>query len=254
MRQGVIWAVSISSALLVVLIVASVFTDRALAQLSLDEALKIEVTAHQYWWEARYDNPQSANIFTTANELHIPVGAPVIVTLRSSDVIHSFWVPNLQGKKDLIPGHTATIQLRADRAGAFRGQCAEFCGMQHANMAFLVLAEPPKQFREWTEHQRSPSATPVDEEQRRGREVFMRSNCAQCHSIAGTPATGRIGPDLTHLASRKTIAAGMLPNTKGHLAGWVVDPQQIKPGNGMPTTALTASDLNALLAYLGVLQ
>jgi cytochrome c oxidase subunit 2 len=240
--------------LLLILIAASVLTDRALAQLPLRGAATIEMTAHQYWWEARYGESRSSNYFTTANELHIPVGTPVQVTLHSNDVIHSFWVPNLQGKKDLIPGRTATIQLRADRAGTFRGQCAEFCGMQHANMAFLVIAEPPARYQEWTEHQRSAAAAPVSEEEKLGRRVFMGATCAQCHTISGTEAAGRIGPDLTHLASRKTIAAGMLPNTRGHLAGWILDPQQIKPGNSMPPSALAAEDLKALLAYLGTLQ
>ena len=253
-RTRVVWAVSISSVLLVALILASVLTDRALGRLPLGAAIQIEVSAHQYWWEARYQSAEASRAFTTANELHIPVGRPVDVTLTADDVIHSFWVPNLQGKKDLIPGHTATIQLRADEAGTFRGQCAEFCGMQHAYMAFFVIAEPPDEYRAWTERQQSPAEPPANEEQKAGSTVFMSSTCAQCHTIAGTPATGRIGPDLTHLASRKTIAAGMLPNTKGHLAGWIVDPQQIKPGVNMPPSELAAPDLNALLAFLETLQ
>jgi cytochrome c oxidase subunit 2 len=190
----------------------------------------------------------------TANEIHIPVGQPVEFQLKSRDVIHSFWVPTLHGKRDLIPRHVTTMTLQADRPGVYRGQCAEFCGYQHAHMAILVVAEPLEQFAAWLEHQRRPAAEPSDARQQRGQEVFLSAPCVMCHTIRGTLAGGRVAPDLTHIAGRHTLAAGTLPNTPGHLAGWIIDPQHIKPGNRMPAHSLNADDLQALLAYLGSLK
>src|SRR5581483_5301132 len=158
------------------------------------------------------------------------------IRLSSSDVIHSLWVPSLAGKKDLIPGHRTSLWLQADTPGVYRGQCAEFCGVQHAKMALLVIAEPPERYRTWLA--------------RRGLAVFLGSSCVLCHAIAGTPAASRMGPDLTHLASRRTLAAGSLPNRRGALAGWIADPQRIKPGSRMPPNPLGPGDLRALLAYL----
>jgi cytochrome c oxidase subunit 2 len=174
--------------------------------------------------------------------------------LTSTDVIHSFWVPSLHGKMDLIPTHQNTIWMRADRPGAFRGQCAEFCGLQHANMGLLVVAEPPAEFEAWRRAQVAPARVPHTPDEVRGQAAFTSLPCALCHSIRGTPAGGRTGPDLTHLATRRTIAAGTLPNTRGHLAGWIVDPQGIKPGNAMPQSLLEPDDLQALVSYLGSLQ
>jgi cytochrome c oxidase subunit 2 len=245
-RHGVIAAVALSTVGLAVLLVASVATDRALVQLDLRDALHIEVTAHQWWWDIRYDDPQPARAFNTANELHVPVGRAVIVTLRSDDVIHSFWVPNLHGKKDLIPGYTTTTQFRADRAGTYRGQCAEFCGLQHAFMAFLVVAQPQAEFEAWAE--------PEGDEPRRGQSLFLGGPCMLCHAIQGTTASARKAPDLTHVASRTTLAAGTLPNTPSNLAAWILDPQKIKPGVNMPAHPLAPQDLQALLAYLGTLR
>jgi cytochrome c oxidase subunit 2 len=202
----------------------------------------------------RYQDPAPSRSFSTANEIHIPVGRPVELTLRSIDVIHSFWVPNLHGKKDLIPGQVNTLLLQADRAGVFRGQCAEFCGLQHANMALHVVAEPQEQFAKWQAQQRRPAPEPANDAQRRGREVFMASSCVLCHKIGGTMAGGVTGPDLTHVASRLSLAAGTLPNTRGHLAGWIVDPQMHKPGNNMPPNLLSPGDLQALLSYLDTLR
>jgi cytochrome c oxidase subunit 2 len=244
------WGVGLSVAGLLVLLAADVFTTRALARLPLKNAVNIELVGHQWWWEARYQFDDPSRNFATANELHIPVGRPVLITLRSNDVIHTLWVPNLQGKKDLIPGRTAVMRLQADRPGTYRGQCAEFCGLEHAMMALLVVAEPPAQYEAWTAHQAAPAQPPADALAQHGQEVFLGKTCVMCHTISGTDAGGKLGPDLTHLASRQTIAAGMFPNNRGHLAGWIADPQALKPGVNMPANALAPNDLQALLAYL----
>lgn len=210
----------------------------------------IDVVGHQWWWEFTYDDPNPSRRFTTANEIHIPVGQPIQLQLDSRDVIHSFWVPSLYGKRDLIPGYTSTIWIQADTPGVYRGFCAEFCGHQHAKMSMLVIAEPKTQFIKWTEAARTAGAAPSSVQEIAGQKVFLSHSCATCHTIGGTDARGTIGPDLTHLASRHTIAAGSVPNTAGFLGGWVVDPQSIKPGVRMPSTPLAAADLQSLLAYL----
>jgi cytochrome c oxidase subunit 2 len=253
-RRNVTLAVGISIAGLVVLLLASVTTDRALAQLSLVDAVNIEVVGHQFWWDVHYDDADPSRTFSTANEIHIPVGRPVIVTLKSDDVIHSLWVPSLHGKKDLIPGRTATLTLRADRPGTYRGQCAEFCGMQHAMMAFLVIADPPEQFAAWADRQRAAAADPATDEQKRGRDLFLSGSCMLCHAIGGTTAGARKAPDLTHLATRSTIAAGTLPNDGETLREWIEDPQRLKPGVNMPSHHVSDADLDALVAYLGALK
>ncbi|HYD55941.1 MAG TPA: cytochrome c oxidase subunit II [Burkholderiales bacterium] len=247
-------AVAVSTLGLLVLIAASVATDRALAKLPTEGALEVEVIGHKWWWEVRYKDLDPQREFTTANELHIPVGRPVRLFLRSDDVIHSFWVPNLGGKKDLIPGREAELLLRADRAGTYRGQCAEFCGAQHAKMAFFVFAEPPEKFATWMQAQRKPAAEPAGELERKGRDLFVRGTCASCHAILGTPANGRKAPDLTHVGSRSRIAAGVLPNEPQALADWIRDPHKHKPGVNMPAHALPKEQLQALAAYLGSLR
>jgi cytochrome c oxidase subunit 2 len=247
-------AVGVTIATLVVLSVVSVVAGRGLTSPSGPGAITIDVIGHQWWWEFQYHDVSANERVNSPNELHIPVGVPVALKAMSRDVIHSFWVPNLHGKKDMIPGHPTGTFLRADRAGTFWGQCAEFCGHQHAKMAFLVVAEPSRQFTAWLETQRDTAHTPAGSLARRGQEVFLASSCVLCHAVGGTPAGSRAGPDLTHLASRRTIAAGTLPNTRGHLAGWVVDPQQIKPGVRMPPNAIEPHDLQALLAYLESLR
>ena len=248
-------ATILTTIILFALLVSSFRTGRSLTLSRYEPtAVTITVTGHQWWWEARYDDQVPSNIFTTANEIHIPVGVPVVLTLKSTDVIHSFWVPNLAGKRDLIPGKSSTLWLRADRAGTFRGQCAEYCGMQHAHMAFNVVAEPPEQFEAWRAAQRQPAQEPATDSQRRGREVFLSTTCVMCHTVQGTRANAVVGPNLTHVASRTQIAAGTLPNTRGHLAGWVVDSQSAKPGNSMPPNALGSEDLQALLDYLQSLR
>lgn len=236
------------------LLVASLITGARLASLPSTEGITIEVIGHQWWWEVRYPDPQQSRRVTTANEIHIPVGTPVTFKLTSADVIHSFWVPNLAGKRDTLPGQINTFSLRADRPGIYRGQCAEFCGLQHARMALYVIAEPRNRYEAWLETQRRPAAEPRTETQRRGKEVFIAARCAQCHTVRGTPADGRVGPDLTHVASRRFIAAGTLPNTRGNLAGWILDPQGVKPGAHMPANPLAPDDSHALLEYLESLR
>jgi cytochrome c oxidase subunit 2 len=253
-KLAVGWAVAVSTVGLLALVVSTVATDRALARLPLQDAVNINVTGNQWWWDVRYDDPEPSKVFTTANEIVIPVGRPVLFNLRANDVIHSFWVPNLAGKKDLIPGHETTFQLRADKPGTYRGQCAEFCGLQHAFMAFEVTAVSPEEFQRWQEAQRKPASEPANERQRRGRELFVTGTCQMCHAIQGTTANARKAPDLTHVASRRTLAAGRLANTPENLAAWIVDPHRFKPGVNMPPHAAGPQDLDALVAYLGALK
>jgi cytochrome c oxidase subunit 2 len=253
-RRSVASAVAVSTVLLVMLVVASVFTDRALAALSLKDAVNLEVTAHQWWWTARYVNGPPSDTFETANEIHVPVGRPVVVKLNSDDVIHSLWLPNLAGKRDLIPGRTSLVQFRADKPGIYRGQCAEFCGYQHALMGLLVIADPPEQYDAWLQAQRKPATPPTDTQALRGKAVFESGACAMCHTVQGTLAQGKHAPDLTHLGSRQTLAAGTLRNTPQDLASWISDPQKHKPGTNMPATPLSPQDLQAVVAYLRTLQ
>jgi cytochrome c oxidase subunit 2 len=238
---------------------ATFSTGRALTSLAAAgppgaPPLTISVTGHQWWWEIEYEDTVPSRTLLTANELHIPVGRPVKIVGTATDVIHSFWVPNLHGKRDLIPGREMTTWIQADRAGRWDGECAEFCGHQHAKMRFVVVAEPSDSFAAWYERQLQSAAAPADSSARRGQEVFLTGSCPLCHTISGTPARSRVAPDLTHLASRRRIAAGTLPNTRGNLAAWIVDPQRIKPGARMPPNALSSDDLAALLEYLGRLR
>ena len=226
---------------------------RALAE-HPGRARTVELVGHQWWWEVHYVDPDPSKIVVDANELHIPAGEPVQVKLSSRDVIHSFWVPNLIGKRDLIPGYTSTIFLDADRPGVYRAQCAEFCGEQHAKMALVVVVHPRANFASWLAAQRRPAAAPNDSSAAEGERVFLASACSSCHSIGGTAAYGTVGPDLTHLASRRTIGAGTLVNTRGNLSGWIVDPQSLKPGVRMPSNQLAAKDLLSLLDYLQTLK
>jgi cytochrome c oxidase subunit II len=251
-------AVSVATALTVLILfgflVYDVAVGRQLTRGFGKEALQVRVVGHQWWWELQYRDSVAHNWFTTANELHIPVGRPVVLELLSTDVIHSFWPPTVSQKRDLIPGKDNSLWLQADTPGVYRGQCAEYCGQQHAKMGFLVIAQRPDSFAGWLARQRDTALTPTTELARRGQEVFLASSCVMCHAIAGTPAGSRVGPDLTHLASRRTIAAGTLPNTRGNLAGWIIDPQKIKPGTRMPPTQLKPADLQTLLAYLETLK
>jgi cytochrome c oxidase subunit II len=214
----------------------------------------VEVIGHQWWWEVHYPSADPAQTVTTANEIHIPVGQPVALRVESRDVAHSFWVPRLQGKIDLIPCQTNTFWIRADTAGVYDGRCAEYCGMQHAHMAIQVIAEPLPQFQAWLARQHAPAAAPTDSQQLAGRAAFEQQPCALCHAIQGTGAAGKLGPDLTHVASRLMLAAGTIPNTRGHLAGWIENSQTIKPGNDMPQMYLDGASLHAIVAYLASLR
>jgi cytochrome c oxidase subunit 2 len=254
MRRGVTLAVGATVAILFVFLVTDLVVGRTLSPVPAKHPITIELTGHQWWWEATYADTSAHGRFTTANEIHVPVGEPVLFLLESQDVIHSVWVPNLAGKKDLIPGYTQSWWFQSDAAGLYRGECAEFCGLQHAKMSLLVIAEPPAQYARWVARQRLPAIDATDSVASRGREVFLTGPCAMCHEIAGTSAASHAGPPLTHLASRRTIAAGTLPNTRGALAGWIVDPQRVKPGVHMPANQLEPQDLEALLTYLQSLQ
>ena len=217
----------------------------------------IDITGHQWWWEVRYLDHGDHKSFTTANEIHIPVGAPVRVVLHTADVIHSFWVPALSGKMDTIPGQNNTTWVQADHAGIYRGQCTEYCGQQHAHMGFIVTAESVQAFDAWWQKQVSgpdPVHAAVSLAQAEsGERVFMQ-HCAVCHTVRGTMAHGKVGPDLSHLMDRKTIAAATLPNTPGYLSGWISNPQHIKPGNYMPTLTMSAQELSAVRSFLETLQ
>jgi len=230
---------------------ASKWESRALTS---KNPITIQVVGHQWWWEVTYPNTQADQTVTTANEIHIPVGVPVVINSTSRDVIHSFWAPNIHGKRDLLPGYNTAVWIQADQEGRFRGQCAEFCGHQHAHMAFFIVAESPEKFQAWLQQQVKPAADPTDPLAKRGQQIFTTRTCVMCHTIRGTDAGSRVGPELTHLASRETIAAGTLPNNVGNLAGWILDPQAIKPGNRMPPNPMTSEDLQALLAYLQTLR
>ncbi len=241
--------------ILLVLLVASVSVGKAVAEFGQTKnGLTIEVTGNQWWWAVRYLNDDPSRILVTANEMHIPVGRPVQIRGMSNDVIHSFWVPNLHGKRDLIPSRITTETIEADQPGAYRGQCAEFCGLQHAHMALWVIAEPEADFERWMAHQLEEAAAPLDPVKLRGQQVFLNNACVYCHTIRGTSAAGQVAPDLTHLATRRTLAAGTLPNTKGNLGGWIADPQTIKPGNHMASINLKPEDLQSLLEYLESLE
>jgi cytochrome c oxidase subunit 2 len=210
----------------------------------------IRLIGHQWWWEVRYDGATPGEMFTTANELHIPVGTPIRLSLESADVIHSFWVPSLAGKQDLIPGHNNSIELLAQRSGVYRGQCAEFCGLQHAHMGLLIVAEPTEAFEKWQAAQRAAASQPQERDRAKGAQVFVSKPCALCHTIRGTPAGGTVGPDLTHLGSRAYIGADVLPLNVGSLAAWIADPHGVKPGVNMPPVHLQPDELNAVTAYL----
>src|SRR4051794_2687595 len=254
MTGSVGMAVAVSVVILLGLLVASVWTGRTVASLHASSAVTVNVIGHQWWWEIEYEDAVPSQRMHTANEIHVPLSRPVVLKVTSRDVIHSFWAPNLQGKRDLIPGYTTAIWLQADRPGTFRGQCAEFCGLQHAHMAFDVVAEPEADFERWLDAMRQPAKPPQSDEERRGRDVFMTTRCAGCHNVNGTDAHGLVGPDLTHMATRSTIGAGTLPNTPEHMTAWVKDPQASKPGNQMPPNPLPGDDVKALVAYLGTLK
>jgi cytochrome c oxidase subunit II len=248
-------AVALTALILFALTISDFWTQRALGALRSDpDALSIKITGQQWWWKVEYLDPIPSNIVTTANEIHIPVGRTVQLRLQSSDVIHSFWVPNLHGKRDLVTGSPVIITLRANRAGTFQGQCAEFCGLQHAKMKLAVVAEPSDQFDSWIKAQSQLAAIPTTDNQKHGYATFMNLTCVMCHNISGTPASGMTAPDLSHVASRPKIAGHSLENTRSNLAQWIVDPQHFKPGVRMPQHSLATQDVNALVDYLESLR
>jgi cytochrome c oxidase subunit 2 len=222
---------------------ADIFVIRATdAPAASSTSLTVRVIAHQWWWEVRYPGTDAV----TANEIHIPVDTRVDVVGTTADVIHSLWVPELNRKIDLIPGRTNRMLWDADRVGTYDGRCSEFCGLQHAHMVVRVVVQPQAQFRAWLANMAKPATASGS----RGEQVFLSHACSGCHQIRGTPARGRVGPDLTHLMSRSTLAAGTIPNTRDALGNWIIDPQRYKPGNHMPALNLTGPDFDALLAYL----
>ncbi len=238
------------------LLATLVWTMVALADVSgppTHPALTLDVTAHQWWWEVRYDAAQPDQVFATANEIHIPVGQRVLVRLHGGDVIHSFWVPKLTGKTDTIPGQTNTSWIEAARPGRYGGQCTEYCGPQHAHMGLEVVAESPADFARWRLHQLEPAPAPTTAEQSRGLSV-VEYRCGLCHSVRGTQAGAVAAPDLTHVMSRRTIAAGTLPTGAGTLAEWIEAPQALKPGNLMPNQDLPPQQLSDALTYLETLK
>ncbi len=219
------------------------------------QAMQVQVIGKRWWWEVRYTGPDGRSQVITANELHLPVGCNVDLLLTTDNVIHSFWVPALAGKVDMIPGHRNRLMIETHREGTFRGQCAEYCGDQHAQMAFEVVVTSPDAFRSWLERESQPAVEPVNDLLRTGRDAFFRGGCNVCHTIRGTPANGNLGPDLTHVGGRRTLASGILPNHRGTLAGWVADAQSLKPGSLMPSMSVyTGDELRALAAYLESLK
>jgi cytochrome c oxidase subunit II len=252
--KTVIGGVAATAVVLLGLLVTDSFTERQVYTIHDPKPLKIKIRGTQWWWEVKYQDDVPANIVTTANEIHVPVNKAVKFELESNDVIHSFWVPNLNGKKDLIPGHPTSTWFKAEHEGVFKGQCAEFCGHQHAHMRMFVIVEDQKQFLDWLNHQRKPAKVPENSLTTHGQEVFMNGPCVMCHTIQGTVASATVGPNLTHVGSRKMIASASFSNTMNHLSQWIVDPQKMKPGVKMPQNRFSANDLNALVQYLKSLE
>jgi cytochrome c oxidase subunit 2 len=240
---GVVFPIILIAALFVVSDIFVIQTTQAPAKTRT--RLTVEVTGHQWWWEVRYPGTTAV----TANEIHIPVRTPVRVDVRTADVIHSFWVPRLNRTIDAMPGRINSIELYADAVGRYRGQCDEFCGLQHAHMAFYVYADPPAVFRRWLAHEAKPATASGP-----GAAVFANGSCANCHTIRGTSASADVGPDLTHLQSRTTIGALTRPNTPADLREWITDSQHAKPGNQMPNIQLSGTQLDQLVSYLEALR
>jgi cytochrome c oxidase subunit II len=232
-----------------------VWLTRASTAVPGDEgALRIEVVGEQWWWRVTYPQAGGSQI-VAANEIHIPIGRAILFTLKTADVIHSFWVPNLGGKMDMIPGRTTHLRMQAERAGVFRGQCAEYCGGPHALMALEVVATPPDEFDAWLQSQARPAAEPASEVAARGRDLFLAAGCGACHSVRGTAAGGTVGPDLTHLGSRRSVGIDTAAMTEANIARFIRDGQHVKPGNLMPPFRIIApADLDAVAAYLAGLR
>ena len=246
---GIAFPVVVLSALL---FYGLTLTRHLSAPMSGDE-MRVRVTGEMWWWRVAYLDGQGRVVVSDANELHIPVGRPVVLELESADVIHSFWVPRLSGKLDMVPGRRNLMRIQADEPGQFGGQCAEYCGGPHALMGFVVIAHPPEEFARLVQARiaRENAAPPPATDLGQGARLFQSTGCAACHRIAGTGANGLAGPDLTHVGSRRTLGSGILPNNRGTMMGWIGNSQAIKPGNRMPPyTVLSGEELTALAAYL----
>jgi cytochrome c oxidase subunit 2 len=257
LKIGVTAASVLTVVILFALLVASVATGSAVGTFGRDDPrqLEIGVTGHQWWWEVKYPNAlnPSAQI-TDANEIHIPIHTKVLLRLQTADVVHSLWIPNLHGKRDLVPGRVNKIWIEAGQPGVYRAQCAEFCGLQHAHMALVVFAQKPEDFARWQASAARGAVTPATASAVRGQQVFLGAPCGKCHNVVGVDAYGTIGPDLTHIASRRTLGAGTLMNNRGNLAGWISNAPAIKPGVLMPPNVMSAGELQDLLAYLETLK
>jgi cytochrome c oxidase subunit II len=241
---GIVMPIAVISTLFVVSDLFVIKTTQAPA--STTTRLTIQVTGHRWWWEVRYPGTSAV----TANEIHIPVRTPVRVEVKTADVIHSFWVPELNRKIDTIPGRTNVIEFDADTTGRYRGQCAEFCGLQHAHMAMYVFVQEPSAFRRWLTREEKPATSPASGPAGEGERLFLNGPCSSCHTIRGTEADGYVGPDLTHVASRTTLGAVTVTNSRENLREWIVDSQHLKPGNQMPNFDISGPKLDALVAYL----
>lgn len=246
------WTAFIAAMLTAYTAVSFVQDRRLLARDS--DALRVRITGKQWWWQVEYLDADPSRQVTTANELHLPVGRMTRIELVSDDVIHSLWIPALNGKQDLIPGRKTELAVTPRRLGRYRGECAEFCGLQHAHMVLAVTTESPAAFAAWLDAQRAPAAAPASASALRGKQLFESGPCAMCHAIAGTEAGSHVGPDLTHVASRPLLAAGALPNDRAHLAAWLANPQAHKPGTNMPDPRLTPAEVTDLVEYLEGLQ
>jgi cytochrome c oxidase subunit II len=247
-------AVGITVIALFTVLTLSASVGKRVGGLNSKNPITIQVIGHQWWWEVTYPNPEPDLMVSTANEIHVPVGKPVVILTNSNDVIHSFWPPNINGKRDLLPGYSSAYWFQVDNPGRYHGQCAEYCGMQHAHMGFEIVAESEQEFEAWQNQQLQPAPPPASSDIEKGRQVFLTHACIMCHTIRGTGAGSRFGPDLTHVGSRHMLAAETLPNTRGALAGWILDPQRIKPGNRMPPNTMDPDDLQALITYLESLR
>lgn len=254
--NGLKWisiGVSLSSVALFGTLIWTVMVLAAVNGPASKPTLTIQVTGNQWWWRARYLSDDPTRVFNTANEIHIPVGQPVRIELASADVIHAFWVPALTGKTQTIPGQINVTWLEASRPGIYRGQCTQYCGEQHAHMALFVVAEQPADFRKWWDAQLAPAEAPATAQAVKGQHEF-EFHCGACHNVRGAQAGGTVAPDLTHLMSRATIAAGTLPNNTGNLLGWIADPAAIKPGTLMPVLYLSGPELADIGTYLQTLK
>jgi cytochrome c oxidase subunit II len=255
--NGLPWIYIGSALSLVVLFAIAIWDYVVLANVAVvppnAAPFTIEVVGHQWWWELRYKTDDPTRTFDTANEVHIPVGKPVRLLLNAADVIHSFWVPVLTGKMDTIPGQNNQTWIEAQTAGVYRGQCTEYCGLEHAKMGLLAIAEPQQQFDDWWNNQLEGAKTPESQTAQQAESDFV-GHCGICHTVRGTRAGGRVGPDLSHLMTRLTIASGTLPNTPGYLSGWIAEPQHLKPGNYMPDLDLSGPQLTSIRSFLETLH